>query len=392
MTHGHAENRNERTGTIMKRRGLIAGAAALVAGIAAQRASQPVAATSGTGPDGPLVLGSNYANSINTESRITLVGAGATWGGISPGLFGADATAGAAPTNTTALYGVGKGTGAGILATTNQQPGASGFVGLNAAVFGLGSAGKNGVHGTSSGANGHGVQGIIEAGQTASGTIGVYGANLSSAANSHGIVGLASNGHGLVGTASNSNPVYAGLVGQGSGGAGAGNFFGNVAVTGNLFVGGNQTVAGAKSAALAHPDGSHRLVYCVEAPESWLEDFGKGTLANGAAQIKVDADFAAVADMSDYHVFLTAYGVDGNGLSVASQSATGFIVQERNKGTSTTRFSWRVVAKRKDIKAARLAKFDVPKMQPPAIPLPPAAPAATPGVKGADTHPGGGSP
>ena len=53
-----------------------------------------------------------------------------------------------------------------------------------------------------------------------------------------------------------------------------------------LFINGQMVVAGPKSAALAHPDGTHRLVYCVEASESWLEDFGEGTLIGEKADLK----------------------------------------------------------------------------------------------------------
>ena len=64
-------------------------------------------------------------------------------------------------------------------------------------------------------------------------------------------------------------------------------------------------VGGAKSAAVPHPDGSHRLLYCVESPESWFEDFGEGQLACGKAEVTINPDFAAVADMEKYHVFVT---------------------------------------------------------------------------------------
>jgi hypothetical protein len=385
MAEQRADRIVEQVGIGVRRRGLIAGAAALVAGIVAKRVSEPVGATSGTGPDGPLVMGSNFANTPNRATSLTVftTAAGTAFG--YPALFGVDAAIGGATnTDLDGLYGTGKGTGVGVIGLTEQTPTGSGLNATgNAAVYGLATNGRTGVVGQSNGTNGQGVRGIIQTGTTAAGTIGVYGANLALAQNSHGIVGLAQNGHGLVGTATNSNPVYAGLVGQGSGGASAGNFFGNVAVTGNLFVGGNQTVAGAKSAALAHPDGSHRLVYCVEAPESWLEDFGGGTLSGGKADVKLDADFAAVADMSDYHVFITTYA-DSNGHYVANRNGTGFTVMERNKGTGGGQFSWRVVARRKDVKAARLAKFDVPKLTPPTIPPPPAVPVAQPSTKGPD--------
>jgi len=33
-------------------------------------------------------------------------------------------------------------------------------------------------------------------------------------------------------------------------------------------------IGGPKSAAVPHPDGTLRRLYCVESPESWFEDFG----------------------------------------------------------------------------------------------------------------------
>ena len=62
-------------------------------------------------------------------------------------------------------------------------------------------------------------------------------------------------------------------------------------------------VGGAKSAAVPHPDGTHRRLYCVESPESWFEDFGKGQLDCGEADVAIDPTFAAVVDLDDYHVF-----------------------------------------------------------------------------------------
>src|SRR3954453_23820661 len=48
-----------RTGTAVKRRGILAAAAVAVAGILAKQAAQPVAAISGGGDEGALVLASN---------------------------------------------------------------------------------------------------------------------------------------------------------------------------------------------------------------------------------------------------------------------------------------------------------------------------------------------
>ena len=68
--------------------------------------------------------------------------------------------------------------------------------------------------------------------------------------------------------------------------------------TGDLYVQRNFQVSGTKSAAVPHPDGTHRLLYCVESPEAWFEDFGEGTITAGKADVKLDPDFAAVVDTS----------------------------------------------------------------------------------------------
>jgi hypothetical protein len=139
-----------------------------------------------------------------------------------------------------------------------------------------------------------------------------------------------------------------------------------------------------KSGLLAHPDGSHRLVYSVESPESWIEDAGTGKVTTGKADVKLDPDFAAVVQTGDYHVFLTPY--DGVGaLRAARRTASGFAVEEIG-GTSSGGFSWRVMAKPKtDKKLSRLEKFVPPnvKLPDPATLTagnvePPKAPASSP--------------
>lgn len=134
----------------------------------------------------------------------------------------------------------------------------------------------------------------------------------------------------------------------------AGVFEGRVLVKGNFIVFG-----GAKSAAVEHPDGSHRLLYSLESPESWFEDFGRGEIVDGRAQIDLDSDFVALVLSDSYHVFLTPEG-DSNGLYVSSRTPTGFVVQEQQSGKSRLQFSYRVVAKRKDITGERLEKIEVP--------------------------------
>jgi hypothetical protein len=128
----------------------------------------------------------------------------------------------------------------------------------------------------------------------------------------------------------------------------AGRFDGDVVINGGL------TLMGIKSAAVPFPDGSLRRLYTVESPESWFEDFGEARLIKGKSAVKVETGFAAVV-RGDYHVFVTPYG-DSNGLYVSQRSRRGFVVREQNGGTSNLSFSYRIVAKRRDIAAPRLAK------------------------------------
>ena len=145
---------------------------------------------------------------------------------------------------------------------------------------------------------------------SASNAIAIYGINNSSyagpgpGAGGFGVYGLSGKGHGLVGaTAAAGGAAVVGAT-NGVVGAYAGAFYGPVIVGGDFTV-----VGGAKSAAVPHPDGSLRRLYCVESPESWFEDFGETQLDCGRAEVTIDPNFAALADTATYHVFLTAYGV-----------------------------------------------------------------------------------
>jgi hypothetical protein len=184
-----------------------------------------------------------------------------------------------------------------------------------------------------------------------------------------GVQGISSQGTGVKGTAqsgigvlaSSDSGVALGALG-GSKGVPAGVFVGGVVVFGN------QVVTGTKSAALAQADGSHRLLYCMESPESWFEDFGEAKLSKGKAKVTLAADFAGSVKTNQYHVFLTAYG-DSNGLFIAQRTAKGFEVREQNGGRSTIRFSYRIVAHRKDVDPKRMAKIRLPHLQKLASPV-----------------------
>jgi hypothetical protein len=122
---------------------------------------------------------------------------------------------------------------------------------------------------------------------------------------------------------------------------------------------GDIRVTGVKGAVVPHPDGSHRLLSAIESPESWFEDFGEGQLKDGKVKIQLDPDFAKVVKTDKYHVFVTSYR-DSHGLYVTNRTNKGFEVREQRGGKSSLTFSYRIVARRKDIEGKRLAKVTLP--------------------------------
>ena len=69
--------------------------------------------------------------------------------------------------------------------------------------------------------------------------------------------------------------------------------------------------------------------------------------------------------MKDYHVFVTPYDEHAE-LMVGARTDCGFRITAKND-SSTVQFSWRVVAKRKDVSAERLAQVSIP-VAPPSPP------------------------
>jgi hypothetical protein len=344
----------------LKRRGLLAAAVAFVAGLVAKISEQPVLA----GTDGDVVLGganttpgftsiscsANDGTGLETNCAIDLRGWGLESTGSQFGVYGAVVR----PLNVINTGGIG---GAGVFGESTRAN--------SAGVWGSNPSGGIGVRGesnTSNGLFGQSTSGVPILGQVAPGssvnTIAIYGLNNSTyagpspGAGGFAVYGLCANGHGLVGaTAAVGAAAVVGAT-NGVAGAYAGAFYGPV------IVGGTFTVFGAKSAGVPHPDGSHRRLYCMESPESWFEDFGKDQLDCGQAEVAIDPDFAAVTLLDDYHVFLTEYGRHSD-LAVTEQTPTRFRVEAKDP-TSTTRFSWRIVARRRDIPAPRFETVSVP--------------------------------
>lgn len=268
--------------------------------------------------------------------------------------------------------------GIGVRGQSKSQVGVSGVSDSAAGIHGHADNGT-GVIGTSLnrfgvfGNSGHGVAGVFG---RSSNSLGVAGRSIDSV----GVAGFSETTIGVFGEAEprglsekprtpfgvlgrSQQAIGRGVVGVSRDGIAvgadtttgfAGVFQGEVVVRGNFTV-----FTGAKSAAVQHPDGSHRRLYALESPESWFEDFGRGEIVDGRAQIDLDPDFAALVLSDSYHVFLTPEG-ESNGLYVQSRTPRGFVVQEQQRGTSSLEFSYRVVAKRKDIPGERLAKVEVP--------------------------------
>jgi hypothetical protein len=241
--------------------------------------------------------------------------------------------------------------GAGVV-----QPGVIGFSRENDGAQGLSFAGTAFRAASFFGPGVHSISGALTGVTSISGTQGPpVGMNLPTIA---GSVGSAASRPGVIGTSNALMGVYgfsagnAGIVGETANpNSFAGFFAGNAVVTGTL-------TAGVKNAMVAFPDGSQRVLHCMESPEHWFEDFGTAKLRNGRAVVALDADFAKVIKRGDYRVFVTPEG-DCRGLYISNRSAASFEVRELGGGKSSVAFSYRIVGRRKDVRRhRRFARID----------------------------------
>ena len=254
------------------RRGLLAAVAALVAGLVATFSEEKVQA----GTDGDVVLGAS--NSTAGTTKITCTGANAValyaedstgpygWGVEAQGTgYAVVGFQGPGDPGTAAVYGNGQSNGYGV---SGYNPSATGVRGESDSATGVIGLSKSGVP----------ILGQVTTGSNAN-TIAIYGLNNSTytgpgpGAGGFGVYGLSANGHGLVGATAAAGAAAVVGATNGVANAYAGAFYGRVIVGGDFTV-----VNGAKSAAVPHPDGTHRRLYCLESPESWFEDFGTGQL------------------------------------------------------------------------------------------------------------------
>jgi hypothetical protein len=304
--------------------------------------STGVAATGrGNGSTGVAAEGGR----VGVQATGGLVGVQATArDAVSTGLAASGGTNGVQATGGTGLLAIGRHTG--VFAHTADSAGA-GIVGLNT----TGGAGMVG----SSLTTGPGVHGESPAGA--------------------GVVGRSTTGTGVWATCPEGIALYATSAHYL-----AARFDGQVEVNGRLVVNGDLAVLGAPAVATAAaaPDGSLRRLYALASPEGWVEDFGAGQLTGGAAQVRLDPEFAALVRGDAYHVFLTPGG-DSRGLYVANKGPTGFAVQEQQGGTGSLPFGYRVVAKRREAPGPRLERVPPrPARQAPPAPAPPRLPEVPP--------------
>jgi len=370
----------------VKRRGLIAGAAALVATALASKTMQDVSAANGS----PVLIGGDGGGSGAAQS-----GSGMTWLTINPTPAGGNP----AFRTTLAFGGVPDAHPDGIQGiAVNPNPTVS-----NAGVFGrvneLNGVGIFGAAPNGTGAFGDSSSGSGVAGNSDTGA-GLYGLSASGngiyAQSTSGVAGnfLSTSNYGIVAVTTAGRPFSA-LTGRAdtdggtafAGGTSNPNAFAAF-FSGAVVIDGSFTVVNPanKHGAIKAADGQHHLLYSMESPESWLEDFGTAKFTNGTVNVNLNADFAGVVHTSDYHVFLTE--VDGHHhLTVHNKTATGFTVQADPeiaalKGKTAADLSgsvaWRVVARpQTDLKAERFAKFDLPQTKIPGVndlPKPPKQP------------------
>lgn len=116
---------------------------------------------------------------------------------------------------------------------------------------------------------------------------------------------------------------------------------------------GNTWARGTKAAAVATQNHGLRMLYALESPEVWFEDFGTAQLKAGAAVIEIDPVFAETVNLEvGYHVFLTPIG-DWSPLYVFSKTPAAFEVRDA-KGKAGITFDYRIVARRRGYENVRM--------------------------------------
>ncbi len=257
-----------------------------------------------------------------------------------------------------------------------------GIMGVNSAA--AGTAGGDGVYGTTAQSAGIGVYGlnsntsgtgVMGIGNNATGsylTAGSGGAFTGTTVGSYNY-GTAAISTGTMGVG-NAQTGYT-LTGSGSGGAFTGATIGVYGTADNAandtwggyfdnangayaYVGGTTTggtdikISGSGTAAtiVSRPDNTKAIMFCTEAPEILFQDYGVGKLVNGRAHIELDPILVKNILVDADHPMKVFIQLEGecNGVYVTNKTQTGFDVIELNNGQSNVEFSWSIIANRAD--------------------------------------------
>jgi hypothetical protein len=327
-----------------------------------------VGSDAGTAATGKGILGaSKTGTGVYGISYSAAPSATAVAGVIASATPGASSAAVRGQNNGTGANGIGvagshAGSGMGVYGYSPSGGGVAGYSVNGGGVFGSSTSGNAvsavtntgvGVHSSSGGTAVYGISYT-----TGPGTAAIYGLIEPTTPDvaTYAVVGEHS-GTGVSGIA-----VWGSQAGSGVGvygsvrGPGGYGVYGYAPTKGvAVFANGNFRATGSKGAVVPAEDGFHRTLYCVESPECWFEDFGSALLVEGSARVQIDPTFASTVRTDEYHIFLTPQG-DSKGLYVGHIDAAGFTVREQQAGRSSLPFSYRVVARRRDVLAPRLEK------------------------------------
>ena len=185
---------------------------------------------------------------------------------------------------------------------------------------------------------------------------------LGSSGSGHGVNGLSRSRAGVVGTSINFIGTAGVAIERGIGVVGiglqdlGGAFWGDVVVLGDFTV-----VGGAKSAAIKSSDGFFRRLVCIRESGKLV----RGLRVSQAEQREMSGQIGKQLRVGDTDGFLPCLPHTQRRLErtfVSRQTSNGFEVKEQGGGESNIEFSYRVVAKRKDIAGKRMEKVKVPAM------------------------------
>lgn len=107
---------------------------------------------------------------------------------------------------------------------------------------------------------------------------------------------------------------------------------------------------GAVSTLVKDDKDKERILVAPEAPEALFQDYGTGKLENGKVVIKIDPILTKNIRVDEQHPMKVFVQLEGNckGVYVTNKTATSFEVIELDNGTSSTPFSYQIVAFRAD--------------------------------------------